>query len=162
MTIILTSLQLILDGQYKHISYTSDLWGRIGSSSLSWLGDTNLRGTCTRSLQSLLTVSLNLLTRVSMETYFQVETRPTLIKCIFTTLIVNVVFDFFFFPLFFVWYLLDQLWWIKKFDQWFDIYLAFCVCWGAVYVMRCAIWYHLSNLKNRENTHGEVLLSTLL
>ena len=69
---------------------------------------------------------------------------------------------FFFFPLFFVWYLLDQLWWIKKFDQWFDIYLAFCVCWGAVYVMRCAIWYHLSNLKNRENTHGEVLLSTLL
>ena len=24
--------------------------------------------------------------------------------------------------------------------------------------MRCAIWYHLYNLKNVKNTHGEVLL----
>ena len=26
------------------------------------------------------------------------------------------------------------------------------------YVMRCAIWYHLYNLKNVKNTHGGVLL----
>ena len=26
------------------------------------------------------------------------------------------------------------------------------------YVMRCAIWYHLSNLKNVKNSHGGVLL----
>ena len=26
------------------------------------------------------------------------------------------------------------------------------------YVMRCAIWYHLYNLKNVIKTHGEVLL----
>ena len=26
------------------------------------------------------------------------------------------------------------------------------------YVMRCAIWYHLCNLKNVKNTHGGVLL----
>ena len=26
------------------------------------------------------------------------------------------------------------------------------------YVMRCVIWYHLYNLKQRENTHGRVLL----
>ena len=26
------------------------------------------------------------------------------------------------------------------------------------YVMLCAIWYHLYNLKNVKNTHGEVLL----
>ena len=25
-------------------------------------------------------------------------------------------------------------------------------------VMRCAIWYHLHNLKNAKNTHGEVLI----
>ena len=25
------------------------------------------------------------------------------------------------------------------------------------YVMRCAIWYHLYNLKNMKNTHGGVL-----
>ena len=25
-------------------------------------------------------------------------------------------------------------------------------------VMRCAIWYHLHNLKNMKNTHGGVLL----
>ena len=24
--------------------------------------------------------------------------------------------------------------------------------------MRCAIWYHLYNLKNVKNTHGEVLI----
>ena len=28
---------------------------------------------------------------------------------------------------------------------------------GGVYVMRCAIWYHLYNLKNVKNTHGGVL-----
>ena len=28
----------------------------------------------------------------------------------------------------------------------------------ATYVMLCAIWYHLYNLKNVKNTHGEVLL----
>ena len=27
-----------------------------------------------------------------------------------------------------------------------------------IYVMRCAIWYHLYNLKNVKNTHGGVLL----
>ena len=27
-----------------------------------------------------------------------------------------------------------------------------------VYVMRCAIWYHLYKLKNLKNTHGGVLL----
>ena len=27
-----------------------------------------------------------------------------------------------------------------------------------MYVMRCAIWYHLYNLKNVKNTHGGVLL----
>ena len=26
------------------------------------------------------------------------------------------------------------------------------------YVMHCAIWYHLYNLKNAKNTHGEVLI----
>ena len=26
------------------------------------------------------------------------------------------------------------------------------------YVMRCAIWYHLYNLKNVKNTHGGVLI----
>ena len=26
------------------------------------------------------------------------------------------------------------------------------------YVMRCAIWYHLHNLKNIKNTHGGVLI----
>ena len=29
-------------------------------------------------------------------------------------------------------------------------------------VMRCAVWYHLHNLKNVKNTHGGVLLATLL
>ena len=29
---------------------------------------------------------------------------------------------------------------------------------NGIYVMRCAIWYHLYNLKNVENTHGGVLL----
>ena len=28
--------------------------------------------------------------------------------------------------------------------------------------MSCAIWYHLRNLKNVKNTHGEVLLSVKL
>ena len=27
-----------------------------------------------------------------------------------------------------------------------------------LYVMRCAIWYHLYNLKNVKNTHGGVLI----
>ena len=26
------------------------------------------------------------------------------------------------------------------------------------YVVRCAIWYHLYNLKNMKNTHGGVLI----
>ena len=30
---------------------------------------------------------------------------------------------------------------------------------SKTYVMRCAIWYHLHNLKNVKNTHGGVLLS---
>ena len=30
--------------------------------------------------------------------------------------------------------------------------------WFYQYVMRCAIWYHLYNLKNVKNIHGEVLL----
>ena len=29
---------------------------------------------------------------------------------------------------------------------------------GLYYVMRCAIWYHLHNLKNMKNTQGGVLL----
>ena len=29
---------------------------------------------------------------------------------------------------------------------------------GIVYVMYCAIWYHLYNLKYVKNTHGGVLL----
>ena len=29
------------------------------------------------------------------------------------------------------------------------------------YVMRCAIWYHLYNLKNVKNTHGGMLLLLL-
>ena len=28
----------------------------------------------------------------------------------------------------------------------------------AKYVVRCAIWYHLYNLKNGKNTHGGVLI----
>ena len=31
-----------------------------------------------------------------------------------------------------------------------------------VYVMLCAIWHHLYNLKNVENTHSGVLLSVKL
>ena len=31
----------------------------------------------------------------------------------------------------------------------------------STYVMRCAIWYHLYNLKNVKNTHGGVLLLAL-
>ena len=27
-----------------------------------------------------------------------------------------------------------------------------------LYVVRCAIWYHLYNLKNVKNTHGGVLI----
>ena len=27
-----------------------------------------------------------------------------------------------------------------------------------IYVMRCAIWYHLYKLKNVKNTHGGVLI----
>ena len=29
---------------------------------------------------------------------------------------------------------------------------------ASSYVMLCAIWYHLYNLKNTKNTHGAVLL----
>ena len=29
---------------------------------------------------------------------------------------------------------------------------------SEIYVMRCAIWYHLYNLKNVKNTDGRVLL----
>ena len=29
---------------------------------------------------------------------------------------------------------------------------------AEVYVMGCAIWYHLHNLKNLKNTHGGVLI----
>ena len=29
---------------------------------------------------------------------------------------------------------------------------------GALFVMRCAIWYHLYNLKNMKKTHGGMLL----
>ena len=29
---------------------------------------------------------------------------------------------------------------------------------GGKYVVRCAIWYHLYNLKNVKTTHGEVLI----
>ena len=32
----------------------------------------------------------------------------------------------------------------------------------TLFVMRCAIWYHLYNLKNVKSTHGEVLLSVKL
>ena len=32
------------------------------------------------------------------------------------------------------------------------------ICVFSSFVMRCAILYHLSNLKNVTNTHGEVLL----
>ena len=30
----------------------------------------------------------------------------------------------------------------------------------VINVIRCPIWYHLYNLKNVKNTHGEVLLNT--
>ena len=30
--------------------------------------------------------------------------------------------------------------------------------WSQIYEMRCAIWYHLCNLKNIKNTHGSMLL----
>ena len=30
------------------------------------------------------------------------------------------------------------------------------------YVIRCAIWYHLYNLKNAKNNHGGMLLSVKL
>ena len=30
--------------------------------------------------------------------------------------------------------------------------------WSQLCVMRCAIWYHLYNLKNVKNTHGGVLI----
>ena len=33
---------------------------------------------------------------------------------------------------------------------------------GCSYVVRCAIWYHLYNLKNVKNTHGGVLLQVKL
>ena len=29
---------------------------------------------------------------------------------------------------------------------------------SSEYVMRCAIWYHLYNMKNAKNTHGGVLI----
>ena len=29
---------------------------------------------------------------------------------------------------------------------------------GLKYVVRCAIWHHLHNLKNVKDTHGEVLI----
>ena len=32
------------------------------------------------------------------------------------------------------------------------------ICVFSSFVMRCAIWYHLSNLRNVKNTHGELLL----
>ena len=32
------------------------------------------------------------------------------------------------------------------------------LCGKRLYVMRCAIWYHLYNLKNVKNTHGGVLI----
>ena len=31
-----------------------------------------------------------------------------------------------------------------------------------LYVMRCAIWYHLYNLKHVKNTHGGVLILVML
>ena len=37
------------------------------------------------------------------------------------------------------------------------IIMEFFVCQG-VYVVCCAIWYHLYNLKNMKNTHGAVLI----
>ena len=36
--------------------------------------------------------------------------------------------------------------------------LANTCCYILIYVMLCAIWYHLYNLKNAKNTHGGVLL----
>ena len=35
---------------------------------------------------------------------------------------------------------------------------VFIVNFEQVNVMRCAIWYHLYNLKNVKNTHGGVLI----
>ena len=32
------------------------------------------------------------------------------------------------------------------------------ICSSGVIVMRCAIWYHLHNLKNVKNTHGGAVL----
>ena len=49
----------------------------------------------------------------------------------------------------------------------FWMYLWFWICegseyimvtQGSEYVMRCAIWYHLHNLKNVKNTPGGVLI----
>ena len=40
-------------------------------------------------------------------------------------------------------------------------YLHYLVCQVFIltlYVVRCAIWYHLYNLKNMKNTHGGVLI----
>ena len=87
----------IFDGWYNCISYTYHLSGTIGYSSWPWLGDATLWATCTCSILSLLRMFLNLFMRISMETHFLVETKPTLIKCIFITLIFNVVFDGFFY-----------------------------------------------------------------
>ena len=35
---------------------------------------------------------------------------------------------------------------------------AFYFILKAYFVMRCAIWYHLYNLKNVKNTYGEMFL----
>ena len=42
-----------------------------------------------------------------------------------------------------------------KIREWFRLYWT---CEQAWYVMRCAIWYRLYNLKNVKNTHGRALL----
>ena len=37
-------------------------------------------------------------------------------------------------------------------------HLSLTICILQAYVMRCAIWYHLHNLKNVKNTYGRMLL----
>ena len=43
----------------------------------------------------------------------------------------------------------------KNKDKSTEILRQLCI---SSFVMRCAIWYHLYNLKNVKNTHGGVLL----
>ena len=47
---------------------------------------------------------------------------------------------------------------IKYVLKWFHMTVRYYLKWMFVNVIRCAIWYHLYNLKIVKNTHGGVLL----